>query len=52
MTLDDSFDEEDDLKLDVEGLTVVIERAMQDALENATISIDPNQGVIVSCPSL
>lgn len=52
MTLDDAFDEEDDMRIEVDGLAVVMERAMQDALEKATISIDPEKGVVISCPAL
>lgn len=36
------------MKLELDGLTVVIERAMQDALENATIAFDKNAGIVVT----
>jgi len=49
VTLDDDFNEEDDLRLEVDGLPVVIERSMQDALQNATVAFDPDKGIVVSC---
>jgi len=48
VTLDDSFDPDDDMKLDVDGLTVVIERTMRETLENVVVSFDRNTGIVVS----
>lgn len=50
VTVDESFDEEDDVGLVVDGLPIVVEKNLQDSLEGATISID-EEGIAVSVPS-
>ena len=47
LTVDDSFDEDHDLRLDVDGLPIVVDRSLQDSLEGITISIN-EEGIGVS----
>lgn len=49
VTLDDAFDENDDIKLDVDGLTVVIDKNLREPLESAVISLEEGKGITVSC---
>lgn len=49
MTLDDTFDEEDDLRLEIDGLPVVVDKALHTSLENAVITVEPDKGIVVSC---
>lgn len=48
VTLDEDFDEEDDLKLDIDGLPVVIDKNLAEAMERARISFEEGKGVVVS----
>lgn len=39
VTVDESFNEDDDIRLEVDGLPIVVEKSLQDSLEGAIISI-------------
>lgn len=49
VTVDESFDEDHDIRLEIDGLSIVVEKSLQDSLEGATISID-EEGIAVSVP--
>jgi len=49
VTVDESFDEDNDIRLEVDGLPIVVERSLQDSLEGATISVD-EEGISVYLP--
>lgn len=49
VTLDDVFDEQDDIRQDIDGLTVVIDRKLQDSLRDAVILFEEGKGIVVSC---
>lgn len=49
VTVDDSFDEDNDVSLEVDGLPIVVEKSLKDSLEGATISIN-EEGITVSVP--
>ncbi|NNK93858.1 MAG: hypothetical protein HKP41_05855 [Desulfobacterales bacterium] len=49
VTIDESFDEDDDIRLEVDGLPIVVEKNLQDSLEEAIISIG-EEGIAVFVP--
>ena len=46
VTIDEFFDDEDDIRLDVDGLPIVVEKNLQDSLEDAIVSIG-EEGITV-----
>ena len=46
VTIDEFFDEEDDIKLEVDGLPIVVEKSLQKSLEKAIVSIG-EEGITV-----
>ncbi len=48
-TIDESFDEGDDIRQEVDGLPIVVEKNLQDSLEEATIGIG-DEGITVFIP--
>ncbi|WP_027176528.1 MAG: hypothetical protein ACEB74_15035 [Desulfovibrio aminophilus] len=49
VTLDDAFDEKEDMKLDIDGLTIVVDRILYESMRDAVISIEEGKGIVVSC---
>ena len=49
VTVDESFDEDDDIRLEVDGLPIVAEKSLQVSLEGAIISIG-EEGITVFVP--
>lgn len=49
VTVDDSFDEDDDIRREIDGLPVVVEKSLQDSVEGAIISIG-EEGIGVFVP--
>ncbi len=49
IAVDESFEEDHDIRMEVDGLPIVVEKSLQDSLEGATISIN-EEGITVSVP--
>ena len=47
LTVDDSFDEDHDLRVEVNGLPFVVDQSLQDSLTDIAINID-EEGIAVS----
>lgn len=47
MTLDESFDENEDYTFDVEGINVAISKSMYDNLTNLQIGFNEDSGIVI-----
>lgn len=47
VTIDDEFNAQDDLTMEVEGLPVVIDKALYARLTDISVEADPEQGIVV-----
>lgn len=47
VSVDEDFNEEDDLKFEVDGLPVVIEKSLNEQLKDISIEVDPDSGIVV-----
>lgn len=48
VTLDEEFNDEDDLRFEEEGLPIVIEKRLYDTLKDLRINLDPEEGIVVT----
>ncbi len=48
VTIDEDFSEEGDARLDVDGLTVVMDKNLLCEADAISITVDPEKGVVVS----
>lgn len=48
VTLDEEFDDDNDLRFDLDGLPVVIEKSLNESLENVNIAFADDQGIVVT----
>ena len=48
VTLDEDKDEENDLAFSIDGLPVVIDKALHDSLTEVLVAYDPEKGIVVS----
>ena len=49
VTIDEFFDEEDDIRMDVDELPVVVEKNLKESLEEAIVSLG-EEGITIHCP--
>lgn len=49
VTIDEFFDEEDDIRIEVDGLPFVVEKSIKESVEKATIGIG-EEGIMVLIP--
>ena len=47
-SIDEEFNEEDDVRFDVDGIPVVMDKNLAGEFDTISISIDPEKGVVVS----
>lgn len=48
VSIDDEFHEDDDLRMDVDGIPVVIDRHLNERLGEISIDVDPDKGIVIN----
>lgn len=48
VSIDDELHEDDDLRMDVDGIPVVIDRHLNERLGEISIDVDPDKGIVIN----